>query len=199
MKINSFQKLILVGLLIFSQFSVHAVVPFMQTVITEGNGRVCQYAVILQEIKLKTNPKVTYFWHRNGQLRSTKGDFSGNILHGDYQEFDKSGRLLEKGVYYYGSKDGEWKSWNKNGEIIKIEKWRRGFLNQKTYFNHPGYIVENYKQNKLQGHRIVNNNGQKDLIEHYRNGVKIEKKRKSIKSIILPKKQKNASNVVNNK
>jgi len=103
-KMNSISKLGITVLLTLLQIFTQGEIPFVHSVIFDGNGRVYQYSVIFQEITLKTNPHITYAWHRNGQLRTTKGDFSGNILHGTYQEFDKSGRMLEKGNYYYGTK-----------------------------------------------------------------------------------------------
>lgn len=198
-KIDYTLKLVISGLLISLLTFAHGEIPFVHSVISEGNGRVYQYSVIFQEITLKTNPHITYAWHRNGQLRSTRGDFSGNILHGSYQEFDKSGRMLEKGTYYYGTKDGEWKSWNRNGEIIKFEKWNKGFLNNRTSYELSRCIVENYKLNQLDGRRIVSNNNHKDLVEHYRKGVQIAKNKRSFKSIFHHKKQKKVSDVVNDK
>jgi antitoxin component YwqK of YwqJK toxin-antitoxin module len=199
LKINYTLKLVISGLLISWITFAQGENPFVYSVISDGNGRVSQYYIVYQEISIKINPHITYVWHRNGQLRSTKGDYSGNILHGSYQEFDKSGKMLEKGVYYYGTKDGEWKSWNRNGEIIKVETWNRGFLKKRLNYDLSKCIVENYKQNKLDGPRIIFNNNHKDSVEHYRKGVLIVKNKRSFKTIFNHKKQKKASDVVNDK
>ena len=198
-KMNSISKLGITVLLTLLQIFTQGEIPFVHSVIFDGNGRVYQYSVIFQEITLKTNPHITYAWHRNGQLRTTRGDFSGNILHGTYQEFDKSGRMLEKGNYYYGTKDGEWKSWNRNGEIIKLEAWNKGFLKQRISYENSNYIVENFKLNELDGRRIVFINNHIESVEYYRKGVHIVKNKRSFKSIFHHKKHNKVSDVVNDK
>lgn len=179
----------------------HGTNPFIHSVISEENGRVYQYSVIFQEVSLKTNSKVTYYWHRNGQLRSTRGDYSGNILHGNYQEFDKSGRMLEKGMHHYGKKDGEWKSWNKNGEISKLEKWDKGFLKSRVIFDPPKRTIEKYKQNQLNGSRKVFNNDVKESEEHFRKGVQLTGNKKILKYLFSKrnKKEQEESDAVNGK
>ena len=198
-KLNFILKVGFSGLLILLLTFAYGEIPFVHSVISEGNGRVYQYSVIFQEITLKTNPHITYSWQRNGQLKSTRGDFSGNILHGSFQEFDKSGRLLEKGIYYFGTKDGEWKSWDRNGEIIRLEKWNRGFLKQRISYDLSKCTVEKYKLNQLNGRRIIFNNNHKESVEHYRNGVQIIKNKMSFKSILHHKKKKIVSDVVKDK
>jgi antitoxin component YwqK of YwqJK toxin-antitoxin module len=186
---NFVLKLIISGLFIPMLTFAKKEIPFMHSAISESNGRVYQYSVIFQEITLKTNPHVTYAWQRNGQLRSTRGDFSGNILHGNFQEFDKSGKMMEKGNYYYGAKDGEWKSWNRNGEIIRLEKWDKGFLNKRQSYENSKYTVEHFKLNQLNGRRIIFNNNHKDLVEHFRKGKLIVKNKRFFKSNVKHKKQ----------
>ena len=173
--------------------------PFVHSVISEENGRVFQYYIVYQEVGLKTNSQVMYFWHRNGQLRSTKGGYSGNVLHGDFQEFDKSGRMLGKGTYYYGTKNGEWKTWNRNGEIIRLEKWDKGFLGRRISYDFSKSTIENFKKNQLNGRRIVLNNNHKESVEHFRNGIKITRGRRILKSFLPHKKQKKESDVVTDK
>lgn len=196
---NFVLKLIISGLSIPMLTFAQKEIPFMHSAISEGNGRVYQYSVIFQEITLKTNPHVTYAWQRNGQLRSTRGDFSGNILHGNFQEFDKSGRMLEKGNYYYGAKDGEWKSWNRDGEIIRLEKWDRGFLNIRLSYDNSKFTVEKFKLNQLDGRRIVFENNRKDSVEHFRKGKLILRNKRSFKSIFKHKKETKVTDGVNNK
>lgn len=198
-KMNYILKFVISGLLISILTFAQGETPFVHSVTSEDNGRVYQYSVIFQEMTIKTNSLVTYFWHRNGQLRSTRGDFSGNILHGNYQEFDKSGRMLEKGTFYYGTKDGEWKSWNRNGEIIRLENWKKGFLINRTSFELSKRIVENYKQNQLDSRRTTFNDNHKDSVERYRKGVLIDKNKRHLKSIFHHNKQKKVTDVVKDK
>lgn len=198
-RMNYALKWVVSGLLFSILFAAQGETPFVHSVNSEENGRVYQYSVIFQEMKFKKNSLVTYFWHRNGQLRSTSGDYSGNILHGSFQEFDKSGKMLEKGTYYFGAKDGEWKSWNRDGVIIKLEKWNRGFLHQRIRYNLPGFVLEKYKHNQLNFRRIVLNNNEKDSVEHYRNGKIVVPNKKSFKSVFFRKKPNEEPDVVDDK
>ena len=152
--------------------------PFVHTVVHEELGRVYQYQVLYSDINRKLHPLIEYHWHLNGKLRSTFGDYSGNLLHGEFEEFDKSNRLFSKGVFFYGVKDGDWKYWNRDGEICGWEKWRKGFLIQKTEINRTQKIIENFRKNELQGKRLIYQGNEKKLTERYRNGVLINKENK---------------------
>ena len=192
-------KLGISGIFMLLLTSLHGETPLVHSVMSEENGRIFQYSIVYQEIDIKTKDLVTYFWHRNGQLRSTKGDFSGNILHGDFQEFDKSGKMLGKGTYYYGTKEGEWKSWNRNGEIIKLEKWNKGFLSRRISYDLTKCTIENFKKNQLDGRRIVLNNNRKESVVHFKNGIEIIKRKRTLKSLVPHKKQKKESDVATDK
>ena len=177
---------------------VYGETPLTHSVTSEESGRVYLYFVIYQEIKIKPKPLVTYYWHRNGQLRSTLGDFSGNILHGNSQEFDKSGRLLRKGTYHYGTKDGEWKSWDRNGDLIQFEKWDRGFLTKRKSYENSKCTIENFRKNQLNGRKIVLSNNREESVEHYKKGVKCLQNKRTLKSYFIIKKQKKQSDVAYN-
>jgi hypothetical protein len=188
------------GLLMLYLTFAYGETPLVHSVISEENGRVFQYSIVNQEINIKTKALVMYFWHRNGQLRNTEGDYSGNILHGYFREFDKSGRMLEKGTYYYGAKDGEWKSWNKNGDLIRLEKWDQGFLIRRISYDLSKCTIENFNKNKLNGRRIVLNNKRRESVEHFKNGVKVNRNKKKLSSFIFfHGKQKKKTDVVNTK
>lgn len=198
-KFNSFLKAGLSIFFLIFFFNTNAEKPLTHSATTEENGRVYQYSIIYQEFSIKAKPKVTYYWHRNGQLHSTSGDYSGNILHGISQEFDKSGRMLEKGSYYYGAKDGLWKSWDRNGNIICLEQWTRGYLRWRKSFESSRYTVENYKKNQLNGKKITWNNGKKESVEHFKNGKKCTQNKKSLKFHFVNKKQKEETDGLGNK
>ncbi len=173
----SFNKIALKFILIILFYSInwisYAEDVIKHTINYEANGIVFQYVVIFQKIYLRTNPHITYYWHMNGQLQSNDGDYSGNILHGIYKEFDKSGKMLKKGYMLYGKKDREWKSWNSEGELIIAEKWKKGFLKKKIYFEKNGFKIEKYKHNKLNGRTKTILNGKRVSIEKYKKGIQI--------------------------
>jgi len=158
--------------------------PFVHIVVQEEPGKVLQYAVIYREISRKTNPLINYYWHNNGKMRSSRGDFSGNLLHGNYEEFDRSGRLTGKGTFFYGTKDGDWKFWNKEGEIAGMEKWRKGFILQKISVTQTQTTTERYKNNQLHGKRTIIEKQKPLCIEIYRSGeLKKNTRKLSLKSI----------------
>lgn len=48
--------------------------------------------------------------------------------HGKYSEFYESGKKSIAGHYSLGAKDGTWKFYNVDGELVKKEKWAKGKL-----------------------------------------------------------------------
>jgi len=177
-------KTLITNLFILILASAMAESPFVHVVIQEEPGKVLQYAVMYQQITMKTNPLVSYYWHSNGKIATTKGDFSGNLLHGSYEEFDRQGRLTGKGTFCYGVKDGTWRYWDRNGEITDTEKWGRGFLKEKMSIAQNRTIVEHYKGNRLQGKRIIYENSKPVTVETYRSGILRNKNKKlSLKSV----------------
>lgn len=118
-----------------------------------------------------------YFWLNQNTLESTKGGFAGKLLHGPYTCFYNSHALKEKGNFYYGVKDGEWKKWTDKGEIAEITHWKRGRKEGKSEWHNPDgtLSVANYKNNRLNG----------SVLQYSSNGTLIsEKKYKENKEII---------------
>lgn len=144
--------------------------PFVQVVIQEEPGQVHQYYVIYQGIDRKTNQFVHYYWHRNGKHFSTQGGYSGNLLHGAYEEFDKSGRLKIRGHFHFGAKDGIWKFWNRSGAISGLEYWKNGFLQKKVISESDSTIISYYRKNQQHGRQIFTKEGKTISKQNYRNG-----------------------------
>jgi len=36
-----------------------------------------------------------YYWFANGEIKSTRGNYSGKLLHGNFEKTDRKGNLLE--------------------------------------------------------------------------------------------------------
>jgi len=133
----------------------------------QGNGQV-KVSVRVEEIKIKTDDNLTYFWIKSGEIHNTQGGYEGNLLHGEYTEFYLSEQLKSKGNFKNGLKDGEWKSWYENGNIEEIIHWKNGRINGKVI----KYTGDGTKTEKK-----------------YVNGVeKVKKKNSSVRS--RPDKQK---------
>lgn len=76
---------------------------------------------------LKANTKVLYYWYSADAIHATQGGYSGKLLNGLYNEYyypDKN--LKEQGTFKNGLKEGIWKTWNTNGTLHSITKWKHG-------------------------------------------------------------------------
>lgn len=71
---------------------------------------------------LETNPRIDinydskYYWYskRTG-YQETQGSFSGSLLHGQFQFFNKSGQLINQNSFYNGVLSGEKITWDEKG------------------------------------------------------------------------------------
>jgi antitoxin component YwqK of YwqJK toxin-antitoxin module len=89
----------------------------------------------MQEIRadvlpFKSEPKIKndryYFWYFNNKIHSTQGGYNGQLLNGHYVAFYPDKNLKEEGNFKKGLKDGEWKSWNPNGDLTNVITWNEG-------------------------------------------------------------------------
>jgi hypothetical protein len=92
-----------------------------------------------------------YHWYKAGKIHVSQSEAGGAVLHEEYQKFYRSGQLAESGNFYYGLKDGEWRSWFENGIVETSQHWKHGVKDGwfKLY-NTSGDLVESglYKNNK---------------------------------------------------
>ncbi len=192
LKIITHSFLLLLCFVCFQSVYAETEKPFVQVVIQEEPGQVHQYYVIYQEIDRKTNQFVHYFWHRNGKFFSTQGGYSGNLLHGAYEEFDKSGRLKVIGHFNWGAKDGIWKFWNRSGAIACLEYWKKGFLQKKETRDSDSIIISHYRKNQQHGRQIVIKEGKIISKQNYRKGkICIREKKRFFKWPKMKKQEKN--------
>ncbi len=64
-----------------------------------------------------------YYWYKSQKVIITKGAASGSLLSGVYEVFYENGQFCEKGRFINGLKNGEWRYWNQEGDLILKEKW----------------------------------------------------------------------------
>ncbi len=86
---------------------------------------------IIAEIKaVNSNPHVRpdlfYYWYSTNIIHTTQGGFSGKLLNGLYTEYYLNKNLKEQGNFKKGLKDGQWKTWNEDGTLVKITAWNDG-------------------------------------------------------------------------
>lgn len=97
--------------------------------IIDSIGCKIQFSFIkLKKESLITNKNKFYYWFDNNKIHSTKDFAFKKILDGKYIKFDKDGFIIEYGSFDNGLKNGEWRFYNKNGNIIKLERWKKGIL-----------------------------------------------------------------------
>lgn len=157
--------------------------------------------------KLKTD--VYYAWYYRQSIHFTEGDFTGQVLHGEYKLFSKSGNLLIKGYYQKGLKNNTWKYWSLNGDLIKTSEYKNGYQTGYEIIhieNTKELEVRTFKKGKL--HNKTNKfndgvlvsstqykNGTIKKTVYYKNGVRIKNTKKGIlRSFFLRKKDKNNRN-----
>ena len=103
---------------------------------------------------IPTNPDLVYCWYMQRQLHESQGCYSGYLLHGSYTVYTDN-RIVIKGNYKNGIKDGLWIYLNSNGRTERQERWKDGYLNGPSITYLPGGIIKqtNYKNGKVKEHR----------------------------------------------
>ena len=99
----------------------------------------------------------TYYWYKSNELHQSKGDYSGEVLHGNYTKYYITNELAEKGEFNYGVKTKQWKSWFKNGQLKAVENYSNGNLSGAfTLYSDDGAILTSgkYSNNKKTGQWI---------------------------------------------
>lgn len=83
-----------------------------------------------------------YFWCKAQGVKSTQGESSGVLLHGNFEVFYDNGQLNQKGSFKRGLKFGEWLHWRKDGSLVHAEIWSKGELKVKKWYNEAGVLVK---------------------------------------------------------
>jgi antitoxin component YwqK of YwqJK toxin-antitoxin module len=82
----------------------------------------------IEPVSSKDNIKTDrfYYWYSSNEIHFTQGGYSGKLLNGMYNEFFLNKNLKQQGTFKKGLKDGTWKSWNEDGSLNEISKWKNG-------------------------------------------------------------------------
>ncbi|MDC3388576.1 hypothetical protein OAX11_03590 [Flavobacteriaceae bacterium] len=105
-----------------------------------------EFSVFLK--KINPSLKKTYFWYLSNEVHQSKGDYGGELLHGNYTKYYVTNQLAEKGYFSKGLKQGEWVTWFVNGHIETISSWNNGVLSgNQEYYDDTGEIVLKGKYN----------------------------------------------------
>jgi antitoxin component YwqK of YwqJK toxin-antitoxin module len=125
-----------------------------------------------------------YYWFHQGEVMSTVGNYSGKLLHGVFEKFDRDGRLLEKGTFDNGLKTGLWTTWHFNGNLAIQRHWSKGWrTNEFTEYYDNGAVKRKggYKSDVLHGRLYTYSiNGELLSKEKYKRGKLVKAKVKKI-------------------
>lgn len=93
------------------------------------NDSVKIYAnIFLKPYKGKLKDNLQYYWYSSDVIGKNFGGYNGYLLCDSYKKINFKGNLLEKGQFINGLKDGVWKFWYTNGNLKRIEVWKKGVI-----------------------------------------------------------------------
>lgn len=133
---------------------------------------------VFTEGKSKNKGVKYYHWFKSGEIHSSQGSSSGNLLHGQFTKSYKNNNLAEQGTFKNGLKHKIWKRWYKNGQLYEVVRWKNGSKSGNyIQFSENGqpWILGHYKGNRKDGRWI--NEIANDTV-YYKKGIEIEKPKK---------------------
>ncbi|HEX3008687.1 MAG TPA: hypothetical protein VHO90_13835 [Bacteroidales bacterium] len=138
---------------------------------------------ICNEVVLKKHfPNAFYYWYYSGKINMNQGGYSGKLIHGKYEVFNKSNKLICSGNFNYGLKEGEWKEWYPGGNIKTLTKFHNGMIHGEYFsYDEKGKLIskETYNEGMLDGRSYF-----------YLNDTVVIKKFKDGKEITKPSREK---------
>ncbi len=136
--------------LTFSTFAQKPLKDFYLNRTLKQDGLQYEFTVIDNDKHgiLHYNKDKFYFWYKAQRVKSTQGESSGTLLHGEFESFYTNDQLHQKGNFKRGLKRGEWLHWREDGSLIHSEIWRKGELKVKKWYNETGVI---YKSERAWG------------------------------------------------
>ncbi|MBL7982304.1 MAG: hypothetical protein JNL52_10910 [Flavobacteriales bacterium] len=69
---------------------------------------------------------VDVYWVKAQTIHVTQGGAGGTLLHGPFTAYHPNGQLRTQGQFKHGLKHGEWRSWNADGKLVEVQRWRSG-------------------------------------------------------------------------
>lgn len=150
----------------------------------------------------KIDPDKTYYWYDHSLIMSTKGGFTGELLHGNFLVQYRNYQIKEQGLFKYGLKQGIWKNWTEGGIIKSFTTYKKGVLHGAyLYYDAAGTWTERgtYKNGNKQGVVYKNAGDGKYVKVNYRKGKEMipamkTEKQASEKKSAASKPQKEVAN-----
>lgn len=99
---------------------------------------VYEFTLCVKNFNKDPQPGVTYYSFQNSQLIAQTGARSRSYLHGQFENRSyTTNRLYAKGEFRFGLKHGEWRIWDRDGKLTRIEKWKKGKLVRRHHTDSP--------------------------------------------------------------
>ena len=117
-----------------------------------------QFQVCTDDLRVKPATHLVYYWVNSGKLHHSKGDFHGELLHGNFTSFFRSRQLKSKGQFRKGLKNDVWKTWYENGELKSVTEWKKGVQHgERKTFSDDGALasVKQYRRGRLHGNQLT--------------------------------------------
>jgi hypothetical protein len=145
-----------------------------EIIVTTSDSLIKTFVKVTDDV-IKTNISCTYYWYYAGTINANQGGFSGKLLHGRYEVYDRQQRLITSGTFKNGLKDGTFKRWNQNGWLKESCNYKKGKRNGASrIYNVSGDLLAelNYRNNLQDG---ISKYYLKDsvVIKKYRKGKEI--------------------------
>ncbi len=140
------------------------------------------------DASVKTNTLKTYFWYRSGEIHHSTGGIGGDVLHKEYIKYYNDRQLAEQGQFYYGLKDGLWKSWYPNGAIATVINYQKGVINGKylEYDISGNLITRGIYRNGLKSGKWIDYKNEGDTLSYKKGAIVKEKIKDSSDTIRKP-------------
>lgn len=123
---------------------------------------------------LKDGKWTFYYLDGDRKLLQKEIEYKDGVKNGKFSEFYLYGRLKKEGQYINGNKDGEWKTYDKDGNIILKESYKNGQLHgefERKINNHSLRISGQYINGKREGEWCKANDWSTIKL-NYKDGVK---------------------------
>ena len=94
---------------------------------------------IITNVSVIPSSTLNYYWYYSGHINHAIGNYTGQLLHGSYEELTiNNSSLLQKGQFEYGVKVGCWQEWYSNGAIKSLTNYKDGVIEHLVQFDANG-------------------------------------------------------------
>ncbi len=130
-----------------------------------------------EQPSVTVSQETDYTWFARGGIATSQGGYTGKLLHGAYEVILRSNKLVEKGTYLKGRKDGQWYTWYPNGKLKCVIHYQKGTLSGRfSEFDNKGFLVRagKYKNGLLHGKVVSYHHEEEKTAIKYKKGKVVE-------------------------